>query len=80
MPVKVPALQDMTDEHIMRHLELRHQKDLKIKFLPLPGETERRLNEPSAWITYHDTLHRLHLNGDYPDHSHKLPETAEQVA
>lgn len=63
----------MIDEHIMRHLELRHAKDLRLKFKPLIGRTERRLEDRSAWVAYHDTLHRLALSGGYDDHYHSLP-------
>lgn len=78
--VRVPALQNMPEEHIIRHLELRHPEDLRMKFKPLPGRSERRLEARSAWITYHDTLHRLALNGGYEDHYHALPAEVNKKA
>lgn len=68
---KVPPLQSMSDEHIMKHLELRHPDDLSIEFSVLPGENGRRLMARSTWIAYHDMLHRLDLNGKYDDHYHR---------
>lgn len=71
--VRAPALQDMSDEIIMRHLEHRHAKDLALEFRVLPGQTERRLEARSTWIAYHDALHRLALHGEYKDHYHRRP-------
>lgn len=73
MAVRAPALQDMLDEHIIRHLELRHPEDLKMEFHALPGGDGRRLEARQEWITYHDTLHRLDVEGKYSDHYHKQP-------
>lgn len=73
MTVRVPALQDMSDEHIIRHLELRHSEDLRMEFRELPGRNGRRLEARQEWITYHDTLHRLDVAGKYSDHHHKQP-------
>lgn len=73
MRVRAPALQDMEDEHIIRHLELRHPEDLKMEFKAFPGKDGRRLEAREAWITYHDTLHRLDVDGKYAGHTHKEP-------
>lgn len=67
--VRVPPAEDMSDQILIKHLELRHGDDLKQKFTTEPGQTEPRLNAPREWRTYHNAMHRL-----YPrkyDHYHE---------
>lgn len=65
----IPSVDDMDDETLMKHLELRHEDDLRLTFKPEPGRTERRLAAPGLWRTYHNTMHRLYSN-KY-DHRHR---------
>jgi hypothetical protein len=67
--VVVTPVDEMNDETLMKHLENRHQDDLRLSFKPDPGKSERTLAAPTEWRTYHDTMHRL-----YPrkyEHSHR---------
>ena len=65
----VAPVADMDDETVMKHLEFRHEDDLKMAFKPEPDRTERRLNNAETWRTYHNSMHRL-----YPrkyEHTHR---------
>lgn len=67
--VRVPDVEYMDDETLMKHLEFRHADDLKMSFTVEPDRETRRLREPDVWRTYHDAMHRL-----YPakyDHRHQ---------
>lgn len=67
--VHIPSVEDMDDETLMKHLELRHEDDLKMSFEAEPDRTERRMHAPKEWRTYHDAVHRL-----YPrkyEHTHE---------
>lgn len=67
--VVVTPVDEMEDETLMKHLELRHEDDLALRFLPDPDKGTRVLAAPELWRTYHDTMHRL-----YPckyEHSHR---------
>lgn len=66
--VRVPPVSVMGDETLMKHLELRHDNDLRMEFKPEPDREERRLHAPREWRTYHDKVHELHPN-TY-DHEH----------
>lgn len=68
MRISIPSVADMSDEILMKHLELRHEDDLAVVFEVEPDRDERRLRAPKEWRTYHDAMHRL-----YPrkyDHRH----------
>lgn len=58
--VRVPSVADMDDETLMKHLEFRHEDDLRQEFTPDPDKGERRLAAPETWRTYHDAMHRLY--------------------
>lgn len=66
--VSVPAAEDLSTEHFIRHLELRHPEDLALEFTVRPGETERKME---ARISF-EALHALqHRRGGEHDHTHK---------
>lgn len=69
--VRVPSVQGMDDETLMKHLEHRHAEDLKMSFEVEPDQTERRLRAPKEWRTYHDAMHRLYP-GKYEHRHHDL--------
>lgn len=73
----------MDDEALMSHFESSHADDLAMEFRPEPGRIDRRLSSPSAWKTYHETLHRLMPekyghNHDRNEEATELPST-EQI-
>jgi hypothetical protein len=68
---RVTPVDEMTDEHLMRHLESRHSDALKLKFLCEPDRTERRLRSPVEWRAFHDKIHELDHEGKYDDHIHR---------
>jgi hypothetical protein len=77
--VRVPALADMDDETIIKHLEARHGESLKLQFRPEPDRVRKglpqRLFNRSTWEVYHRKLHELYdgrPNGPYR-HTHKEP-------
>lgn len=72
MNVRVPSVDVMDDETVMLHMEHRHDNDLRMRFLPEPERTERRLRAPEEWRTFHETQHRLHA-AEY-DHTHNGAE------
>lgn len=55
----IPSVDTMDDETLMKHLELRHEADLRMEFREEPDYAERRMYAPREWRTYHDTMHRL---------------------
>lgn len=68
MTVRVPPVSVMKDETLIKHLELRHDNDIRMQFLPEPDREDARLHAPKEWRTYHQTMHRLNP-GSY-DHEH----------
>lgn len=70
---RVKPVEQMSDENFMKHLELRHPHELKMKFTVEPGRTERRMRNREAWEAYHETIHRIattqnnHWHGDPED-------------
>lgn len=56
----VVGVSTMSDEALMRHMELRHAEDLSMTFEVEPQRSERRLRAPQEWRTYHDAMHRLY--------------------
>lgn len=58
----IPNVDDMDDELLMKHLEFRHEGDLRVKFKAEPDRAERRLEAPREWRTFHNTMHRLSPN------------------
>jgi hypothetical protein len=60
--VRIPPVTVMDDETLMKHLELRHDADLRMEFMPEPGKNERRITAPKEWRTFHDKMHSLHPN------------------
>lgn len=67
----VPAAEDMSTEHFIRHLENRHVEDLEMEFRARPGQAERTMETRTAF----EALHALrHKNGDF-DHEHLNPRT-----
>jgi hypothetical protein len=68
--VHIPPVTVMDDETLMKHLELRHEDGLLMRFLPEPDRAERRMKSPKEWRTYHETMHRI---SDTPyDHEHNV--------
>lgn len=66
--IRVQSVEVMDDETLMKHLENRHDDDLRMDFKVEPGRAERRLTAPREWRTFHQAMHRL-----YPrkyDHNH----------
>jgi len=66
--IRVVSVQVMDDETLMKHLENRHEDDLRMEFTVEPDAGERRLHAPKEWRSYHEAMHRL-----YPrkyDHDH----------
>ena len=72
MIVRVPAVVVMDDETLIMHLELRHDNDLRMQFMPEPGKEKPRLTAPKEWRTFHETMHRLHP--DAYNHQHNNEE------
>jgi len=68
MIVRIPPVGVMDDETLMKHLDLRHDNELRMRFVPEPDREERRLVAGKEWRTYHDTMHRL--NAERYDHEH----------
>ena len=69
--IRVPSVDGMNDETLMKHMEFRHDDDLRLEFQVEPDRAERRLMAADLWRSYHDAMHRL-----YPrkyDHTH--PDT-----
>lgn len=56
--VRVTPVGAMDDETFMKHLELRHSNDLRMRFTPEPDRNERRLHASPEWRTFHTTMHR----------------------
>ena len=73
-PRKKPV-QQISDENLMKHLELRHGGDLKLEFTVEPGRTERRLVDRVTWEIYHDTMHRISVTGYSHWHGNQEDET-----
>lgn len=69
--VCVPLAEDMDDETFIKHLELRHPKDVHLEVSTM----SRRAM--SAWIgtyrAFHDRLHSIAAPGQY-DHYHEEDE------
>ena len=65
--VVVPDADDMDDETLLKHIELRHRDEAKV-------ETYISRRSVSAWIgmyrAFHGTIHRLATPGQY-DHVHE---------
>lgn len=57
--IVVVATSGMSDEHFIRHLEKRHEADVLMVWLPLPGREDqpRTMNERNSWELYHRRLH-----------------------
>lgn len=68
---RIPLVLQMTDEQFIKHLEHRHGDMMKMTFTIEPGRTERRILNRSAWETFHETIHRLAVDGRYDGHYHK---------
>jgi hypothetical protein len=66
--VRIPPVALMGDETLIKHLELRHDNDLRMQFMPEPQKETPRVTAPKEWRTFHETMHRLHPN-DY-NHVH----------
>lgn len=65
---RIQPVANMSDETFMRHLEMRHADQLKMRFLIEPGRTERRMRARPAWEAFHSTIHRLSIGE--PTHWH----------
>lgn len=70
--VLVPAIEQLSDEHFMRHLELRHSGDLAFTFTTRPGQEERTMDTRLAFESLHALRHRQ--EGHEHDHEHKQAE------
>lgn len=70
---RIKPADQMSDENFMKHLELRHPHELKVKFTIEPGFKERRMRARSAWEAYHEAIHRIetsqnnHWHGEQDD-------------
>lgn len=69
---RVKPTSEMTDEQLMKHLELRHPHELKVKFTVEPDQTERKLRSRKAWVAFHNTIHRIATTQN--NHWHGTPE------
>lgn len=77
--VQVPAVEDMTDETFLRHLELRHPEDLEVRFPANEDGSPRTLPTRLAFEALHAVRHRLGRgDGAEFDHDHKEPEQRER--
>lgn len=57
---QVAPVSEMDDETLIKHLEHRHEDDLRMEFKTEPDRAERRLHAGAEWRTYHDAMHRLY--------------------
>ena len=70
---RIQPTANMDDETFMKHLELRHGHELKMKFTVEPGRTERRMRARKEWEAFHETIHRIattqnnHWHGERED-------------
>lgn len=81
--VKVPDIDDMTDDIFFRHLEARHVMDFPVRSNGNIAET-RELTGFRHWTPYlvtlyrdfHDACHRIDVNSTSTkyNHFHKKPE------
>lgn len=66
--VEVPSPQEMEDEIFLKHLEKRHQKEVKFESVPVARHALE------AWLptyrAFHDRLHALGPRSNY-DHTHE---------
>jgi hypothetical protein len=71
--VRVPEVEQMTDEAVCSHLGLRHHEDISLDFTPEPDRAAagepRRLNARIVWDTYHARLHATRSDHDH-EHVH----------
>lgn len=72
--VVVPDADEMDDETLLNHLELRHADECKI-------ESFIKREAVSSWIrtyrVYHDRLHQVAVPGQH-DHEHELYDEDEE--
>jgi hypothetical protein len=72
----VPAVEDMTDEIFLRHLERRHPEDLEVKFPANADGSPRTLATRIAFEALHALRHRT--DPERFDHDHKEPIQRER--
>jgi hypothetical protein len=83
----VPSVNDMTDQILIKHMEARHDEDLKVKNLGHEPDRDAKQLAPrlrgtgKVWRTYHDKMHELydgreHKGEPWYDHEHKEPSGA----
>lgn len=65
---RIKPVSEMDDETFMKHLELRHADQLKMRFTLEPGRAARRMRARPAWEAFHETIHRLDIGE--PQHWH----------
>jgi len=82
--VRVPAVRDMDDPTLIKHMEARHEEDVSTTHLGA-GEPDRvaqglppRLRAGVEWRTFHNKMHELydgreHNGRPWFDHVHKEP-------
>lgn len=81
--VRVPAVGDMDDETLIKHMEHRHDEHIAMKFPNEPDRIKqglpRRLRAGVTWRLFHDKLHELYdgrvvAGAPFYDHEHKAPQ------
>lgn len=75
---RIKPVSEMDDETFMKHLELRHAHELKMKFTVEPGSTGRRMRERKAWVAYHKALHRIATTQNNHWHGTREEEEADE--
>jgi hypothetical protein len=56
--VEIPAVESMSDETFIKHLEKRHSEDVSIKFPRRPGEADRHMDTRTMFESLHALRHR----------------------
>lgn len=82
--VRVPSVQDMDDQILIKHMAARHDEDLRFDISkPEPEQKKPRLRgSGKVWRTFHDKMHELYdgrtdgARGMY-DHVHKEPNNGD---
>jgi hypothetical protein len=78
--IEIPGVQDMDDETLIKHMELRHNEDVAMNFTEEPERKakglSRRLRGGVVWRTFHNYLHQLYdgreVDGEpFFNHQHK---------
>lgn len=85
---RVPSVLDMDDVTLIKHMELRHGEDLRVKRLGWEPQREERGEPPTlrgngkVWRTFHNKMHELYdgrvIKGeDFYNHTHPEADDAD---